>query len=60
MRYAFFPHKRRLLVEQDGKLTTYDSGDHRIGGVSQQQSRGQSLAFTDQNGSVTLDDLKVC
>jgi hypothetical protein len=60
MRYAFFPQKRRLLVEQGGKQTTYDSGDHRISGVSQQQSQGQSLAFTDQNGSVKLDDLKRC
>jgi hypothetical protein len=60
MRYAFFPEKRRLLIEQDGELTTYDSGDHRISGVSQQQSQGQSLAFADQNGSVRLDDLKHC
>jgi hypothetical protein len=60
MRYAFFPDKRRLLIEQDGKLTTYDSGDHRIGGVSQQNSQGQAPAFTDQNGSVNLDDLKRC
>ena len=58
MRYAFFPEKRRLLIEQDGKLTTYDSGDHRISGVSQQQSHGHSLAFTSQNGSVNLDELK--
>jgi hypothetical protein len=53
MRYAFFPENRRLLTEQGGKLTTYDSGDHRISGVSQQQSQGQSLAFTDQNGSAS-------
>ena len=54
------PRHARLLIEHDGKLTTYDSGDHRIGGVSQQNSQGQSPAFTDQNGSVKLDDLKVC
>ncbi len=57
MRYAFFPEKHRLLIEQDGKVTTYDSGDHRISGVSQQHGQGQSLAFADQNGSVKLDDL---
>ena len=50
MRYAFFPEKRRLLIEQDGKLITYDSGDHRISGVSQQQTHGSSLAFTSQDG----------
>jgi len=58
MRYAFFPEKRRLLIEQGGKLTTYDSGDHRISGVSQQDGQGQSLAFTSQNGSVKLNELK--
>ena len=58
MRYAFFPDKRRLLIEQDGKLTTYDSGDHRISGVSQGGGKGQSPAFTDQDGSVNLDDPK--
>ena len=58
MRYAFFPEKKRLLIEQGGKLTTYDSGDHRIGGVSQQDSQEQTLAFTSQKGHVQLDDLK--
>jgi hypothetical protein len=57
MRYAFFPEQRRLLIEQDGKLTTYDSGDHHIGGVSQQDSQGQRLTFTSQNGKVKLETL---
>jgi hypothetical protein len=58
MRYAVFPEGRRLLIEQDGRVTTYDSGDHRISGVSQQDSQGQSLAFTSQHGSVKLEALK--
>lgn len=58
MRYAFFADKRRLLVEQDGTRTTYDSGDHRIGGVSQQDGGTRSVAFTGQNGPVKLDELK--
>jgi hypothetical protein len=57
-RYAFFPDKQRLLIEQDGKLSTYDTGDHQIGGVSQQASTGHRLAFTSQHGPVKLDDLK--
>ena len=57
MRYAFFPGKKRLLIEKDGKVTAYDSGDHQISGASQQQSGQQSLAFTSQNGSVDLDSL---
>ena len=56
--YAFFPGKRRLLIEQGEELTTYDSGDHRISGVSQQGGQGQTLAFTSQNGAVKLDELK--
>lgn len=58
MRYAFFPEKRRLLVEQDGKLTTYDSGERRITGVSQQAGGAQSLAFSSEDGAVKLQELK--
>ena len=37
VRYAFFPDQRRLAVEQDGNLKQYDTGEHRISGVSQAQ-----------------------
>jgi hypothetical protein len=47
-----------LLIEQGGELTTYDSGDHRISGVSQQDGQGRTLAFTSQNGAVKLNELK--
>ena len=55
MRYAFFPEAHRLLIERDGKLTTYDSGDHQINGI---QQSGDLPTFTSQNGAVRLDDLK--
>jgi hypothetical protein len=58
MRYAFFPEKRRLLVEQGGKKTVYDSGDHQISGVSQQSGQSSSLVFTSQSGPVALDTLR--
>lgn len=58
MRYAAFPDRRRLLIERDGVLTTYDSGSHRITGVSQQAGATATLAFTSQNGAVDLDSLK--
>ena len=58
MRYAFFPNERRLLIEDHGTLTTYDTGDHRISGVSQQSSSGHNLAFTSQNGVVDLSELQ--
>ena len=57
-RYAFFPDARRLLIEDGGKLTTYDTGEHQISGVSQAQSSGRHLAFTSQDGEVKLEELK--
>ena len=58
MRYAVFPDRQRLLIETDGTLSTYDSGDHRISGVSQADSHGKSLAFTSQHGPVKIEDLR--
>ena len=59
MRYAFFPDARRLVIDDDGKRTVYDTGDHRISGVSQQQGGSQSLTFSSQSGAVRLEDLAV-
>lgn len=58
MRYAFFPSTRRLAIN-DGKQTTlYDTADHLISGVSQQQGRGQDMAFSSQNGPIELSKLQ--
>ena len=59
MRYACFPDARRVVVEQAGRVTLYDSGEHRINGVSQSQSGGQELSFSSQNGTVRASDLPV-
>ncbi len=59
MRYAFFPDSRRLAISLGGKVTVYDTGDHRLGGFSQQQSGDQSLTFTSQHGLVQVADLPV-
>jgi hypothetical protein len=59
MRYACFPEARRVAVEQAGRVTLYDSGEHRIGGVSQSQSGTQDLVFTSQLGSIRAADLPV-
>jgi hypothetical protein len=56
MRYAFFPRARRLLIEQAGKLTTYDSADHQINGV--QSSASRVPVFTTDNGAVDLAELE--
>jgi hypothetical protein len=58
MRYAFFPGDYTLLVEIAGKVTAYDSGNHQISGVAQQQGKSKGLSFTSQNGKVDLAELK--
>lgn len=59
LRYAVFPASRRLVIDDAGKLTVHDTGDHMIGGVSQAQSGGQTLSFTSQHGRIDLADLPV-
>jgi mannose-6-phosphate isomerase-like protein (cupin superfamily) len=58
-RYAFFGDKRRLAVDTgDGKVSVYDTGDHRISGVQQHQSGGgRKTMFTSQHGEVDLATL---
>ncbi|WP_456151583.1 SHOCT domain-containing protein [Defluviicoccus vanus] len=59
VRYAWFPATRRLAIDLRGEVTVYDTGDHQIGGVSQQQGGGASLTFTSQYGLVRVADLPV-
>lgn len=57
LRYAYFPAARRLAVDINGQVSVYDTGQHQIGGFSQQQSGDQSITFTSQFGLVRLADL---
>jgi hypothetical protein len=59
LRYAYFANARRLAVDVGGHVTLYDTLDHRIVGVSQQQGGGASVVFTTQQGPVRLEDLPV-
>jgi len=59
IRYAVFPGLRRLAVDLGGRITVYDTLDHQIGGVSQQQGGAASLTFTRGFGTVRLADLPV-
>ncbi len=59
MRYAYFPDTRRLAIDEGGQVTVYDTGNHQIGGVSQQQSGGRSLTLTSQFGNVDLASLPI-
>lgn len=57
IRYAVFPGK--LAVEQNGQVTVYDTLNHNIGGVSQQQGGNTSLTFSSQFGTVSVDQLPI-
>ncbi|MDX7952955.1 SHOCT domain-containing protein [Lichenihabitans sp. Uapishka_5] len=58
MRYACFPDRHRLAVEQDGRVQLYETGTHRLTGFAQQQGGGGApLSFTGPDGAVTLDSL---
>lgn len=59
IRYAFFPATQRLAVEINGHVTVYDTQDHQISGVAQQQSTDASLTFTSQYGLVRVANLPV-
>ena len=57
IRYAVFP--QRLAIEQNGNITIYDTLDHQIGGVSQQQGGDTSLSFSSQYGTISVSSLPV-
>lgn len=58
LRYAYFAGPRRLVIDRGGRAEVYDTGDHAISGVSQQQGNGWTLSFTSQFGVVPLDSLR--
>jgi hypothetical protein len=55
--YAYFPGPRRLAIRRGQAVTLYDTGDHTITGVQQQQGGRGSVEFTSQFGSFTVDTL---
>jgi len=57
IRYAVFPH--RLAVELNGQVTIYDTLDHNIGGISQQQGGDTSLTFSSQYGTISVSTLPI-
>lgn len=59
VRYAFFPATRRLALQIGGSTRVFDTGEHQIGGVSQQQGAGYgSVVFTSQLGTFGVSDLR--
>ncbi len=59
-RYAYFPGTQRLAIDRGGQVTVYDTLNHQIGGVQQQQGGSYgTLSFTSQFGTFTVDSLPV-
>jgi len=59
-RYAYFPHVQRLAVDRGGQVTVYNTLDHQIGGVQQQQGGyNGSASFSSQYGTFTVDSLPI-
>ena len=57
--YAYFGSARRLAVKTGDSVWVYDTGDHQIGGFSQQQGTGGTITFSSQFGTVNLLSLNV-
>jgi hypothetical protein len=57
LRYAIFPQSHRLVIDDGGTISIYDTGDHRIFGVAQAQSGDRTITFTSQDGLVRIDEL---
>ncbi|KEZ78638.1 SHOCT domain-containing protein [Salinisphaera hydrothermalis] len=58
LHYAWFADTRRLALMRHGQLQVFDTGDHRISGVSQQQGNTSgNISFTSQNGPIDLASL---
>jgi putative oligomerization/nucleic acid binding protein len=59
VRYAFFPGTRRLAIQIGGVTRIFDTGEHHIGGVQQQQGGGYgSVSFTSQLGTFGVASLR--
>ncbi|WP_264915954.1 SHOCT domain-containing protein, partial [Mycobacterium kiyosense] len=58
-RYAVFPNTRRLAIQINGAVRVFDTGDHQITGVQQQQGRGTgTVQFTSQFGTFDVSSLR--
>jgi hypothetical protein len=57
-RYAYFPQSQRLAILHNGKIRLYNTLNHQITGVQQQQGGySGSLTFSSQHGTFGVDTL---
>jgi hypothetical protein len=59
IKYVYFRTTRRLALKMGERVVIYDTGEHDITGISQQQSGNATLTFTSQRGLLRLDELRV-
>lgn len=57
-RYAYFEHVHRLVIEENGRRTIYDTKHHQITGISQQQGAAASFRFASREGVIDLGSLE--
>jgi hypothetical protein len=59
-RYAYFPGAQRLAIDRNGQVTVYNTLDHNIGGVQQQQGgQSGSMSFSSQFGTFGVESLPI-
>ena len=56
--YAVFPTQHCLAIRDGSGITLYDTQDHMITGVGQQQGTSGSLTFNSQRGSFSVASLR--
>lgn len=59
LRYAYFSSNNRLAINNQGSITIYDTLQHTISGVSQQQGASQLIQFTSQFGQINIQQLPI-
>jgi hypothetical protein len=57
LRYAYFPERRRLVIERAGKLTAFDIAKYQFRGVLQVSPRDSTLSFLTQHGRIEVASL---
>ncbi|QLL07605.1 SHOCT domain-containing protein [Mycobacterium vicinigordonae] len=59
-RYAVFPNTRRLAIQINGAVRVFDTDEHQITGVQQQQQGGGTgtVQFTSQFGTFDVSSLR--
>ncbi|HUD90120.1 SHOCT domain-containing protein [Sphingobium sp.] len=59
MHYAVFPDTHRFATRVGSRTTVYDTADHHISGLGQQQGGDQSVTLTSQHGPIRLESLRI-